>query len=107
MSLSGLQFTLTIFYFGISHHFAQGADKANLMPPPFIEVPVPTQESDRSCICMLLVSNLPLSRIVVYDFVIDPTVWCFCFLLHFISITSVLSIYDDYLQIAYYYTLTQ
>jgi hypothetical protein len=34
--------------------------KTSLIPPPFIEVPVPSQESKRSCICMLEVSILPL-----------------------------------------------
>ena len=34
--------------------------KTSLIPPHFIEVPVPSQESKRSCICMLEVSILPL-----------------------------------------------
>jgi len=37
------------------------AHKASLTPPLFIEVSVPSQESERSCICVLVVSILPLS----------------------------------------------
>ena len=35
------------------------AHKTSLTPPLFIEVPVPSQESERSCICVLEVSILP------------------------------------------------
>ena len=42
--------------------------EANLTPPLFIEVPVPSQESERSCIRVLAVSILPLSSIVFIDF---------------------------------------
>jgi len=48
----------------------------------FIEVPVPSQESERSCICVLGVSILPLSTILVLYFETVPTVWYFIF--HFI-----------------------
>ena len=34
--------------------------KTNLTPPLFIEVAMPSQECDRSCICLLLISILPL-----------------------------------------------
>ena len=44
-----------------------------LTPPLFIEVSVPSQESERSCICVLAVS------ILIFDFVIFPTVWYFIF----------------------------
>ena len=36
------------------------AIKASLTPAPFIEVPVPIHESERSCICVLGVSILTL-----------------------------------------------
>ena len=38
----------------------------------------------RSCICVLVVSILPLSTILIFDFLIDPTVhfYCFSFYLH-------------------------
>jgi hypothetical protein len=42
--------------------------EANLTPPLFIEVPVPSQESELSCIRVLAVSILPLSSIVFIDF---------------------------------------
>jgi len=56
---------------------------ANLTPPLFIEVPVPSQESERLCICVLAVSILPLSSIVFIDFwkCSDSVVF---FVLHFI-----------------------
>ena len=40
----------------------------------FKEVSVPSQESERSCICMLGVSILPLSMILIFDFGIVPTI---------------------------------
>jgi len=42
-------------------------------------VSVPSKESERSCINVLVVSILPLSTILKFDFGIDPTVWYFCF----------------------------
>jgi len=43
------------------------AHKISLSPPFFIDVPVPSQESERSCICVLGVSILPLSTILRFD----------------------------------------
>jgi hypothetical protein len=40
----------------------------------FKEVSVPSQESEQSCICMLGVSILPLSMILIFDFGIVPTI---------------------------------
>ena len=37
--------------------------------------PVPSQESERSCICVLGVSILNLSAILLFDYGIVPTVW--------------------------------
>ena len=45
--------------------------------PTFIEVPVPSQETEQSCICVLRVSIFPLSTILIFDFWIVPTVWYF------------------------------
>ena len=43
--------------------------KTSSTPPPlFIEVPVPSQESERSCFCVLGVSMLPLSMVLLLDF---------------------------------------
>jgi len=39
-----------------------------------IEVYIPSQESERACICMLWVSVLSLSTILIYHFGITPTV---------------------------------
>ena len=51
-----------------------------LTPPLFFKC----QESERVCICVLVVSILPLSTILIFDFLIDPTVhfYCFSFYLH-------------------------
>ena len=46
----------------------------------FIEVPVASQESEHSCICVFGLSILSLSTIFLSDFGIVPTVWYFCFL---------------------------
>ena len=43
--------------------------KTNLTAPLIIEVPVPNQENERSCIC------LPFSTILIFDIGIVPTVW--------------------------------
>jgi hypothetical protein len=48
--------------------------------PRFIEVPMPSQERDRSFICVLGVLILPPFAIFLLDFGIDPTVWYFCIL---------------------------
>ena len=47
----------------------------SLTSPFFTEVPVPSQESERSCICVLVVSNLPLSTILIFECGIVLTVW--------------------------------
>ena len=60
------------------------AHKSSLIPPPVIEVPVPSQGSAQSCICVLRVSIFPLSRFLIFDFGIVPTVWYFC-VFHFIT----------------------
>jgi hypothetical protein len=41
----------------------------------FIEITVPSQESERLCICLLVASILPLSTNFVLDFGNIPTVW--------------------------------
>jgi hypothetical protein len=49
--------------------------KTSLTPRLFIEVPVPSQESKRSCICVLVVSSLSLSTILIFGFRTVSTVW--------------------------------
>ena len=44
-----------------------------------IEVPVPSQKSERSCMYALGVSILPLSTILIFDFGIAPTLRYFVF----------------------------
>ena len=44
------------------------AHKTSLTPPFFIEVPVPSQEIEWSCICMLWLSTLSLSMIFLLEF---------------------------------------
>ena len=55
------------------------AHKISLTPPPLIEMFVPSQESERSCICVLGVSICSLSMIFLLDFGSDLTVLCFYF----------------------------
>jgi len=43
-----------------------------------LDLPVPSQESEWSCICVSGVSILPLSTILTFDFGVVPTVWYFC-----------------------------
>ena len=58
----------------ISKRGEDWAHKTSLTPPLFIEMPVPIQESERSCICVLGISDLPLSTILIFDFGTVPTV---------------------------------
>ena len=39
----------------------------SLTPPPFIELPVPIKDSERSCTCVLVASILPLSTILILE----------------------------------------
>jgi uncharacterized membrane protein len=50
--------------------------------PLFLEVPVPSQKTEQSCICVLSVSILPVSTIFLLNFGTVPTVWYF-FVVHF------------------------
>jgi hypothetical protein len=56
--------------------------KTNLTPPFFfIKVPMPSQESELSWICVIGLSIFPLSIILLFDFGAVPTVWyCLLFL---------------------------
>ena len=54
--------------------------KTSLTPPLFIEVPVPIQESERSCICVRSIDLGSVSTIFLIDFGTIPT-----FVFHFIS----------------------
>ena len=49
----------------------------SLTPSYIIEVPVPSQEIERSRICVLGVSILHLFTILILDFEIVPTMWYF------------------------------
>ena len=51
----------------------------SLALPLVIEVPVSSQESEKSCICVLGVSTLPMSTILMFDVGIVPTLWYFLF----------------------------
>jgi hypothetical protein len=51
------------------------AHNSSLTLSLFTEVFVPSQESEKSCICVLEVSILPLSTIFLLDFGTVPTVW--------------------------------
>ena len=47
--------------------------KTSLTPPLFIEVPVPIQESERSCICVRSIDLGSVSTIFLIDFGTIPT----------------------------------
>ena len=50
--------------------------KTSIIPPHlYIEVIVPSQESELSCICVLEISTLPLSTMFLLDFRTVPIVW--------------------------------
>jgi len=57
--------------------------KTSLASSHFIEVPVPSQENGLSCICVLGVSMLPLSAILILKFGNVSTVWYSCFSFHY------------------------
>ena len=61
------------------------AHTTSLSPPPSIEVPVPSQESEQPCACVLGVYILQLPMILIFDFKILPTVW---YLWFFILLTN-------------------
>jgi len=66
------------------------AHKTSLAPPSFIEVPVPSQESEWSCICVLGVLILSLPTIFLLTFGTVSTVWyLFVFLLTFGTVSTV------------------
>jgi hypothetical protein len=52
-------------------------NKTSLTPTLFIEMSVPSHESEQSCICVLGVSIMSLSGIFLLGFGTVPTVWCF------------------------------
>ena len=56
-----------------------------LSPATVIEVSVASYERERSCICMLVVSILPLPTIILSDFGHFRTVSYFCIMFHFIN----------------------
>jgi len=53
--------------------------KTSLTPPFVLEVPVPRQESEKSCLCVLGISMLPLSTILIFDF---KVFFCFHFIIY-------------------------
>ena len=50
-----------------------------LTTPRFIEVPVRSKDNERSCVCVLGISILPLSSILILEFRTVPPVWYFLF----------------------------
>ena len=54
-------------------------------PPLFIEVPVPSHESERLCICVRCIYFVSLSMILILDFGAVPIVWCFS-IVHYLVI---------------------
>jgi hypothetical protein len=50
--------------------------------PRTAEFEVPTLESERSCMCVLEVSILSLSTVLIFDFGMDSTAWYVLFLFY-------------------------
>jgi len=59
----------------VKHNTHNQSPKHILTPPLVIEVSVPSQETERPCICVFGVSVLPLSVIFLLDFRNVLTVW--------------------------------
>ena len=59
----------------ISLRGAVWTHKTSLTRPHMIEMAVQSQERDRPRNCLLRVSHLPLSTILIFDFGIVPLVW--------------------------------
>ena len=60
--------------------------KLDLTPPFLIEVPVPSQENERSYICVLWESSWPLSMTLILDFGFVPTEY---FVFFFFSVHAI------------------
>ena len=64
------------------------AHKTSLTPPLLIEMPVPSQESELSCICVLMVSILPFSKnfyIEFFEMFRYCSIFCFSFQFSFVQ----------------------
>ena len=78
------------------------AHKTNSTSPLFIEVPVPSQESERSSICVLEVSILPISMLFLQDIRTFPMCGIFLFFILFlhceVSVNTQSNVYagDEY-----------
>ena len=57
-----------------------GREITRLTQPFIIGVSVPRQESEQLCICVLWAPTFPLSRILIFDFGIVPTVFFISFI---------------------------
>ena len=71
------------------------AKKTSLTLPLFIEVPVPRQENEWSCICVLGVLILPLSTILIFDFGIVTMVW---YIINILFINVIYNMISQYLS---------
>ena len=69
--------TFTSIYNIISLREVAWAHKTCLTPPLYL--PVTSPENERPCMCVLVVSLLPLSTIFLLDFGTVPTLWYFLF----------------------------
>ena len=90
-----LHFVLVHFCFNLYLYLRGGGHNSSLTPPPFNEVCVPSQGSERSCICVLKVSTLTLSTILIFEFGISH------FIIRNIYISSFLqmiSVEEDYIR---------
>jgi len=63
------------------NYIGLGLCTTSVTPQRFIEVLVPSPESERSCICMLGLSNLPLTTILgwILELLRQCDIFCFSF----------------------------
>ena len=67
-----------------------GSIKTSLTPIPFIEVSVPNQDNEWPCSCVMGVSILYLSTILIFDLGTVPTVWYYLAFILFKYVRSTL-----------------
>jgi hypothetical protein len=70
------------------------SNTTSFTPPLCIEVFVPSQESEQSCICVLGIYILSLSMIPQLDFWDFPTVFLFCFSFYYICLFVYLMVFN-------------
>ena len=82
-------FDFDLFILILTLYLLVWVHKTSLAPPPFIEVPVPSQDGERLCFCVLGGSILPFSTIFLLDFANVSTVWYLVFFILFHTLYTI------------------